>query len=179
MKIIVLFIFLNFLQLNGQSFQKKSFPLPEIKELEYVAIPSALERIFSNNSCQDNLIRQLKSYNRKLNNVRQYEVYLITQNCEFSQNACLCFETIAQGEFNFLLFYDRKSKQGKVLISSYNFLSDSEVYTMRFKKIKNEIRLTDSGITEGENGKAEEFSKNIIKVSVLQNGEIKVKSEKE
>ena len=79
-------------------------------------------------------------------------------------------------DFNFLVLYNSKSKQAKVLLASYNFLSDSEVYSMSFKIKNNEIRLTDSGMTEGENGKAEEFSKNTIKVNILKNGEIKVKS---
>ncbi|MEO8515757.1 MAG: hypothetical protein ABI426_03390 [Flavobacterium sp.] len=174
MRIIILFILFSFLQLNGQTVPKNTFPLPEIKELKYISIPSALERIFPPNSCQDSLIRQLKTYNRRLKNIREYEVYLINQSCEFSQNTCLCFETAAQGEFNFLILYNRKSKQAKILIASYDFLSDSEVYIMRFKKNKNEIKLIDSGMTEGENG-AEEFSKNIIKISVLKNGEVKVK----
>ena len=101
MRIFVLFIFLSFLQLNGQILPKKTFPLPEIKEVKYVSIPSALERIFPPNSCQDKLIKLLKNYNRKLNNIREYEVFLVKQSCEFSQNTCLCFETIAEGEFNF------------------------------------------------------------------------------
>ena len=179
MRIFVLFIFLSFLQLNGQTVPKKSFPLPEIKELKYLSIPSALERIFPPNSCQDSLISLLKSYNRKFNNIRGYEVYLVKQSCEFSQNTCLCFKTIAEGEFNFLILYNRKTKQANVLVASYDFSSDSEVYIMSFKINKNEVRLTDSGFTEGENGKSEEFSKNIIKVSVLKSGEVKVKAGKE
>ena len=176
-----MFTFLSFLQLNGQTLPKKAFPLPEIKELKYLSIPSALERIFPPNSCKDSLNMLLKSYNRRLNNIREYEVYLVKQNCKLTQNTCLCFKTTAQGEFNFLVLYNRKSKQAKVFVASYDFLSDSEVYMMRFKinKKKNEIRFSDSGFTDGENEKLEEFSKSIIKVSVMKNGEIKVKARKE
>ena len=174
-----MFLFLNFLQLNGQTLPKKTFPLPQIKELHYLSIPSALERIFPPNSCQDSLLSLLKNYNRKLNTIGAYEVYLVNQSCAFSQNTCLCFETIAQGEFNFLILYNRKMKQATVLVASYDFLSDSEVYIMSFKINKNEILLSDSGFTEGENGRSEKFSKNIIKVYVLKSGALQVKAGKE
>jgi hypothetical protein len=179
MRKFIFVIFLFFSQVNGQTLPKKTFPLPAIKEVNYIAIPSALERIFPTTTCQDNLIGLLKNYHRRLNNIGAYDVYLVNQSCEFSQNTCLCFETIAQGEFNFLILYNRKTKQANVIVASYNFLSDSEVYSMQFKINKNEIRLTDSGFTEGENGKAEEFSKEIIKVTLLKNGALKVTSGKE
>jgi hypothetical protein len=176
-KVVILFLFFCFSNINGQT--QKTFALPEIKTFNYISVPSALERIFPPNSCQDGLIKALKSYDIKLKNIKQYEVYLVKKSCEFSQSTCLCFETSAQGDFNFFVLYNRKSKQAKVLLASYEFLSDSEVYNMSFKIKNDEIRLTDSGMTEGENGKAEEFSKNTIKVYILKNGEIKVKSGRE
>ncbi|OYU83810.1 MAG: hypothetical protein CFE24_09610 [Flavobacterium sp. BFFFF2] len=178
MRIFILFLYLSFLQVNGQTLQKKTFPLPEIKALKYVSIPSALARIFPPNACQDRLIGLLKSYHQKFKNINGHEVYLVKQSCEFSQNTCLCFKTIAQGDFDFLILYNPKTKQAAVFVASYDFLSDSEVYLMHFKINKNEITLRDVGFTEGENGKAEAFSKNIIKVRILKNGEVTVKAGK-
>lgn len=157
---------------------EKSYPLPKIKKLNYVSIPSALERIFPPNSCQDSLIHLIKNYNKKFNNINQYEVYLVKQSCEFSQNTCLCFKTTTQGEFNFLILFNPKTKEANVILASYEFLSDSEVYSMHFKIKNNEIVLTDSGMTDGENGEGEEFSKNTIKIQVPKNGKIKVVSGK-
>lgn len=154
-------------------------PLPEIKEVSYIALPTALARIFPPNSCQDDVPKFLKNYSRRLDNIRHYEVYLVEQRCEFSQTACLCFQETAQGTFDFLVLFDRKTKQAKVFIASYSFLSDSEVYSMTFDIKNHTIRLTDAGTTEGENGEGEEFSKNLIVVTVSKSGKIKVKSEHE
>lgn len=175
LKIIVLFLFFCCVQANGQIQDQKVFPLPEIRELNYLYVPSALERIFPSNSCQDNLIKLLKNYTRRLSDIRENEVYIVKHSCEFFQSTCLCFETTAQGEFTFLILFNRKSKQANVLIVSYDFLSDSEVYSMSYIIKKNEIRLTDSGMTEGEDGNAEEFIKNTFTVCILKSGKIKIK----
>ena len=98
---------------------------------------------------------------------------------EFSQGLYLCFEGKAQGEFDFLVLYKRETGKAKVIIASYSFLSDSEVYMMNYKINNTEIILTTSDVTEGEAGNAEVFSKNKIRVSVLKNGEVKVLSSKE
>lgn len=176
-KEIVLIINLKVIEeIKTQS--ENSFTLPEIKKLNYISIPSNLKRIFPPNSCQDSLINLMKNYNKRLENINEYQVYFVKHSCEFSQNTCLCFKTTAQGEFNFLILFNPKTKQANVVLSSYEFLSDSEVYSMHFKIKNNEILLTDSGITEGENGEGEDFSKNTIKIKVLKNGKIKVISGK-
>jgi hypothetical protein len=167
---------LHFFQLAGQTPSKTNLPLPEIKALEYISIPSDLERIFPPNTCQKGLIGLLKNYDRKLENIGSYEVYLLKQSCAFSEEFCLCFEKTAQGEFEFLILFDRKTKKAKALLASYKFLADSEVYLMRFKIHRDVIKLTGSGFTEGEGGKADALSKNRFKIKVLKNGGIKVQS---
>ncbi len=173
---ITLILLIHFFQLAGQTPPKTNLPLPEIKELEYISIPSDLERIFPPNTCQKDLIGLLKNYDRKLENMGGYEVYLVKQSCTFSEEFCLCFETTAQGEFEFLILFDPKTKKAKALLASYEFLSDSEVYMMQFNIHQNVIVLTGSGFTEGEDGKADALSKNTFKVKVLKNGEIRVSS---
>jgi hypothetical protein len=178
MRLVSLLLFLSFLPLHGQTMPQKTFPLPEIKTLKYVAIPSALARIFPPNACQDRLLGLLTSYHQKYRNINGYEVYLVKQSCAFSQNTCLCFETTAQGDFDFLILYNPKKKQAIVFVAAYDFLSDSEVYLMNFNIHQNVITLRDVGFTEGEQGKAEAFSKNTIKVRVLKNDEVTVKAGK-
>lgn len=158
----------------GQTQPLNNEPLPQIKTLEFITIPSSLERIYITKTCQVDLINSLKNYNKRLKNINGYEVYLVKQSCEFSQGVCLCFEVEAQGEFDFLVLYKRETGKAKVIIASYSFLSDSEVYMMYYKINNTEIILTTSDVTEGEGGNAEEFSKNKIRVSVLKNGDIKV-----
>jgi hypothetical protein len=169
-----LLVLLHFFQLAGQIPPTTKLPLPEIKELEYISIPSDLERIFPPKICQKGLIGLLKNYDRKLENMGNYEVYLVKQSCAFSEQFCLCFETTAQGEFEFFILFDPKTKKAKALLASYEFLSDSEVYLMQFKIQQDVIKLTGSGFTEGEGGKADALSKNTFKVKVLKNGGIKV-----
>jgi hypothetical protein len=171
---LLLLTLLHFFQLAGQTPPTTNLPLPEIKELEYILIPSDLERIFPPNTCQKGLIGLLKNYDRKLENMGGYEVYLVKQSCTFSEEFCLCFETTAQGEFEFLILFDPKTKKAKALLVWYEFLSDSEVYLMQFKIQHDVIKLTGSGFTEGEGGKADALSKNTFKVKVLKNGGIKV-----
>ncbi len=173
---LLILILLHFFQLAGQTPPTTTFPLPEIKELEYISIPSDLERIFQPNTCQKGLIGLLKNYDRKLENMGGYEVYLVKQSCMFSEEFCRCFETTSQGEFEFLILFDPKTKKAKALLASYEFLSDSEVYMMQFKIHRDIIKLTGSGFTEGEGGKADALSKNTFKVKVLKNGGIKVQS---
>jgi hypothetical protein len=163
----------------GQTQPQNNEPLPQIKTLEFIAVPSSLERIYKTKTCQENLINSLKNYNKRLKNINGYEVYLIKQSCEFSQSVCLCFEEAAQGEFDFLFLYKRETGKAKVIIASYSFLSDSEVYMMNYEIKDNVIMLTTSDVTEGEGGKAEEFSKNKILVSLSKNGEVKVLTGKE
>ena len=174
--LIIFIILLPFFQLAGQTPSTTNLPLPEIKELEYISIPTDLERIFQPNTCQKGLIGLLKNYDRKLENMGSYEVYLVKQSCTFSEEFCLCFETTTQGEFEFLILFDPKTKKAKALLASYEFLSDSEVYLMQFKIHRDIIKLTGSGFTEGEGGKADALSKNTFKVKVLKNGRIKLQS---
>jgi hypothetical protein len=176
---LLLVTLLHFFQLAGQTPPTTNLPLPEIKELEYISIPTDLERIFPQNNCQNGLIGLLKNYDRKLENMGNYEVYLVKQSCAFSEEFCLCFETTAQGEFEFLILFDPKTKKAKALLASYEFLSDSEVYLMQFKIHRDVIQLRGSGFTEGEGGKADALSKNTFKVKVLKNGGIKVQSMRE
>jgi hypothetical protein len=173
---LLIIILLPFFQLAGQTPPTSKLPLPEIKELEYISIPSDLERIFPPNTCQKGLIGLLKNYDRKLENIGGFEVYLAKQSCTFSEEFCLCFETTAQGEFEFLILFDPKTKKAKALLASYEFLSDSEVYLMQFKIRRDVICLVGSDFTEGEGGKADALSKNTFKVKVLKNGGIKVQS---
>ena len=171
---LLILLLLHFFQLAGQAPPTTNLPLPEIKELEYISIPSDLERIFPPNTCQKGLIGLLKNYDRKLEKMGGYEVYLVKQSCTFSEEFCLCFETTAQGEFEFLILFDPITKKAKALLASYEFLSDSEVYLMQLKIHHDVIQLRGSGFTEGEGGKTESLSKNRFKVKVLKNGGIKV-----
>jgi hypothetical protein len=173
---LLILILLHFFQLAGQTPPTTNLPLPEIKELEYIPIPTDLERIFPPNTCQKGLIGLLKNYDRKLENIGGYEVYLVKQSCAFSEEFCFCFETTAQGEFEFLILFDPKTKKAKALLATYEFLSDSEVYMMQFKIRRDLISLTGTSFTEGEGGKADALSKNTFKFKVLKNGGIKVSS---
>ncbi len=173
---LLILLLLHFFRLAGQTLRTTNLPLPEIKELEYISIPSDLERIFPPNTCQKGLIGLLKNYDRKLENIGSYEVYLVKQSCTFSEEFCLCFETTTQGEFEFLILFDPITKKAKALLASYEFLADSEVYIMQFKIHRDVIKLTGSGFTEGEGGKADALSKNTFKVKVLKNGGIKLQT---
>ncbi len=173
---ILLFIVLFYSTcIYAQSEPENRFPLPQINKLKYITVPTALARIFPPNSCEENLVKFLKTYYKRLADIKDYQVYLVKQNCDFSQNTCLCFETTAEGKFDFLILFNKKSNEAYVLVASFNFLSDSEVYDMQFKIKGNEITLVESGFTEGENG-AEEFSKSTHKISILKSRQIRIES---
>lgn len=177
MKAGVLFFMVLFYStcIHAQSKPENKFTLPEIKHLKYLTVPTALAIIFPPNSCDENLGKILRTYYVRLADIKGYEVYLVKQNCDFSQNTCLCLETTAQGKFEFLILFNKKLKEAYVLVSAFNFLSDSEVYDMQLKVKGNVITLVESGFTEGENS-AEQFSKSTHKISILKSYHIRIES---
>ena len=174
-KVLLFFIFACLMPIHAQKKIVNNLFLPEVKDLKYVAIPTALERLYPNSFCQDSLPKLIKNYHLRLKDIGGYEVYLIKQNChDIMKNSCICFNGISELEYRLLLLRNKKTKQGKALIVSYMFLSESEYYDMSYTLKANQITLKESGFTEGDNGTAEQITRTIHKIKILNNKQLSV-----
>ena len=174
-KVLLFFIFACLMQVHAQKKIVNNLFLPKVKDLKYVVIPTALERIYPNSFCQDSLPKLLKNYHRRLKDIGGYEVYLIQLNChDIQKNSCMCFNGISELEYKLLLLRNKKTKQGKVLIVSYTLLSDSEYYDMNYTLKANQIILKESGFTEGDNGTAEPLTRTIHKIKIFNNKQLSI-----
>ena len=156
--------------LRGQANANNNL-LPEVKKLNYLPIPSSFENNDSNVTCLDSLYKSTKTYDQKLNDIGDCEVYLIKlKPRETSKTACMLIE-----KMELLFLFNKKTKEAHILVVAYEYLSDSEMHFMTFRIKSNQIEVTESAFTGGENG-AEKYDAAKHKIKVLKDGFFEVSS---
>jgi hypothetical protein len=179
--LILLFLFLSEV-IFAQNAEKKL--LPQIKYLQYFHAETFFEKVFpKNKTYEDSLIKFLKYYDKKLGNIRNYEVYYIDIKCEIDSTAkCVCNNVNPlSGMYGVLILYDPLSKNAKVINVLYNFLSDSETYEMYWEsgKENNIVFLQEQAMIGGEsdeNGimEVEEHIGRKHRIEILPGGKISI-----
>lgn len=162
----------------------KIYRLPPIKSIVYNNLDSLLNYQCTKGESIDSNVLRITEYNYRLADIGKYSVfYMFDKGTDLNMDAMTSFIksncNMSYNYFGYIILYDKKTTTAIVLDVCHNYYIDADEFRNFYIDKDRVIHITDSSYTDGDN-KNEVSEGNVIKrtVSILKNGEIKVKTEK-
>jgi len=162
----------------------KVYRLPSIKSIIYNNLDSLLNYQCTKGESIDSNVLRITEYNYRLADIGKYSVfYMFDKGTGLNMDAMTSFIksncNISYNYFGYIILYDKKTTEAIVLDVCHNYYIDADEFRDFYIDKSGVIHLTDSSYTDGDNENGMNRGNVIIRtVSILKNGEIKVKTEK-
>lgn len=162
------------LPFSGAAFDdKKRKALPAIEKQTYLKLNTSFDNSFE----QHNNLKAFRSFEHRLPNIANYEVYYTSVNCDrlVNQNFAEMCSNFGSAHCGFLIFYDATNKEAQLVNVSNSYYMDSGI-DMNFVIGEDyKIQLHETETTDGDEEEEESYDLSKHSIEIDANGLISIK----